>query len=59
MKSKFKLGMVAWTPGARSTFNYCLEPALQFLERYARGDFGDVCPEGVYDGRIQLFAEQQ
>ncbi len=45
----FPLGQVLSTPGALQAMEDSGEPAIAFLERHARGDWGDV---GQEDGRL-------
>ncbi len=42
---KFALGKVLATPGALETLEKAAQSAAQFLERHARGDWGEVCDE--------------
>lgn len=41
----FELGQVVATPDALEVINSAGEAALNFLQRHASGDWGDVCPE--------------
>jgi hypothetical protein len=42
---KFSLGQVVATPGALEALQKSVQTATEFLQRHARGDWGDVCPE--------------
>ncbi len=44
-QSKFPLGQVVATPGALEALEKAGQSAAEFLQRHARGDWGDVCEE--------------
>lgn len=41
----FEIGQTVATPDALEAINSAGETALNFLQRHASGDWGDVCPE--------------
>jgi hypothetical protein len=42
---KFSLGQIVATPGALEALHKAGQTATEFLERHARGDWGEVCDE--------------
>lgn len=42
---KFLLGQIVATPGALEALQKAGQTAIEFLQRHARGDWGDVCEE--------------
>jgi hypothetical protein len=42
---KFSLGQIVATPGALDALQEASQSAVEFLQRHARGDWGDVCEE--------------
>ncbi len=42
---KFSLGQVLSTPGALDALERAGQSAAEFLQRHARGDWGDLCEE--------------
>jgi hypothetical protein len=42
---KFSLGQIVATPGAHEALEKAGQTATEFLQRHARGDWGDVCVE--------------
>jgi hypothetical protein len=42
---KFPLGQIVTTPGALEALEKAGQTAIEFLQRHARGDWGDVCEE--------------
>jgi len=42
---QFSLGQIVATPGALEALQKSGQSAIEFLERHARGDWGDVCDE--------------
>jgi hypothetical protein len=45
LATKFPLGQVVTTPGAQSAILEAGQVPIEFLQRHARGDWGDVCAE--------------
>jgi len=45
LQPKVSLGQTVATPGALEAFEKAGQTASQFLQRHARGDWGDVCQE--------------
>jgi len=42
---RFRLGQIVATPGALDALEKARQTATEFLQRHARGDWGDVCHE--------------
>ena len=42
---KFSLGQIVATPGALEALEKANQSAIEFIQRHARGDWGDVCDE--------------
>jgi hypothetical protein len=42
---KFSLGQIVATPGALEALQMAGQSASEFLQRHARGDWGEVCDE--------------
>ena len=40
---KFSLGQIVATPGAHEALEKAGQSAIEFLQRHARGDWGEVC----------------
>ena len=51
---KFPLGRVAATPGAMDALRRSGEGAGAYLNRHARGDWGDVPPEDATENEISV-----
>jgi hypothetical protein len=45
IQPKLSLGQIVATPGALEALQKFGQSASEFLQRYARGDWGDVCHE--------------
>jgi hypothetical protein len=45
LQTKFSLGGVVATPGALEALQKAGQTAIEFLQRQARGDWGEVCEE--------------
>ena len=54
MRPKFNLGQIVATPGALRAFQAAGQNPLQFLQRHASGDWGELCPEDKQENEFSL-----
>lgn len=52
--AKFSLGRVVATPGAIAALADSEEDGLPYLQRHARGDWGDLCKEDLEENESSL-----
>ena len=52
--TKFSLGRIVATPGAIEALSNADEDALTYLQRHARGDWGDLCREDLEENELSL-----
>lgn len=52
--SRFPLGQIVMTPGARDTFTP--EQIAEAIRRHSRGDWGDICKSDANENELSLKA---
>lgn len=51
---RFPFGRIVSTPGALAAVEHSAEELLSFLQRHARGDWGEVCDDDRKENELSL-----
>jgi len=54
MRPKFPLGQIVATPGVLQALQATGQHPLQFLQRHASGDWGELCEEDKQENELSL-----
>jgi hypothetical protein len=54
MRPKFPLGQVVATPGVLQALQAAGQNPLEFLQRHASGDWGELCQEDKQENELSL-----